>query len=70
MSWAIGMFLRDTSLRFMEAGMDSARATLGAMGSRQAESPVMYSGRGDYGHQNPWSMPDPYGNQNDITWLL
>ncbi len=70
MSWAIGLFLRDTSLRFREAGLDSARAALSAMGSRQSTTPVMYSAKGDYGTQNPWTMVDPHGNTNDISWLI
>ena len=70
MSWSIGMFLRDTSIRFMDAGIDSARASLNAMGSRNSGPGPVVMGRGDYGQQNPWTMPDHHGNQTDISWLI
>jgi hypothetical protein len=70
MSWSIGMFLRDTSIRFMDAGMDSARAALGSMGSRSNATAPVVMGRGDYGQQNPWTMQDHHGNQTDISWLV
>lgn len=70
MAWAICTFLRDTSLRFRETGMDLARASLNSMGSRSNQAAVPMIARGDYGQQNPWTMPDQYGNQNDISWLI
>jgi len=70
MSWAIAMFLRDTSLRFRETGMDLARASLNAMGTKANNPAVPSIGRGDYGQINPWQMPDHHGNMTDISWLV
>ena len=38
MSFGIGMFLRDTSLKFQQQSLDSARAALGAVKSNKTES--------------------------------
>ena len=70
MAWCIGLYLRDTSLTFMQTGIDSARASLSAMGSRSGLPAVPTIGRGDYGQQNPWQMTDSQGNINDISWLI
>jgi hypothetical protein len=70
MAWCIGLYLRDTSLTFMQTGIDSARASLSAMGSRSGLPAVPSIGRGDYGQQNPWQMTDSQGNINDISWLI
>lgn len=72
MSWAITMFLRDTSLRFREAGVDMARAALGSMGSTaRAASPITpYAYNGGNGIQNPWQMQDNFGNMEDLSWLI
>jgi hypothetical protein len=70
MAWCIGLYLRDTSLTFMQTGIDSARASLNAMGSRSGLPAVPSIGRGDYGQQNPWQMLDQHGNANDISWLV
>jgi hypothetical protein len=40
------------------------------MGSRSGAPAVPTIGRGNYGQQNPWTMEDQYGNQNDISWLI
>lgn len=43
---------------------------MNAMGSRQSQTPTMYSARGDYGAVNPWAMQDPHGNSEDLSWLI
>ena len=68
MAFAIGLFLRDTSLRFQQVGQDLSRATLGGMAKSnygyQIYQPSTFNG------QNPYTMPNPYGQQEDITWVL
>ena len=66
MSFGIGMFLRDTSLKFQQQSLDSARAALGAVKS----SNVGYSGGySSNGVNNPYSM-DVNGKKENINWLL
>ena len=67
MSFGIGMFLRDTSLKFQQQSLDMTRATLGAFKS----SKVPYSG----GHSTKNSTENPYemkidGKSHNIDWLL
>ena len=66
MSFGIGMFLRDTSLKFQQQSLDSARAALGAVKSNN----VGYSGGySSNGVNNPYSM-DVNGKKENINWLL
>tara|TARA_R110000764_G_scaffold209093_1_gene294719 strand:- start:160 stop:519 length:360 start_codon:yes stop_codon:yes gene_type:complete len=67
MSFGIGMFLRDTSLKFQQQSLDMTRATLGSVKSNK----VTYSG----GHSAINSIENPYemkinGKSHDIKWLL
>jgi hypothetical protein len=63
MSFGIGMYLRDTSLKYQQQGIDMARATLNNMSTT----------RGGYttaGAQNPFQINDGRGNFESINWLL
>ena len=67
MSFGIGMFLRDTSLKFQQQSLDMARATLGSIKSNK----VKYSG----GYNANASVENPYktqidGKTYDISWLI
>jgi hypothetical protein len=66
MPFSIGMFLRDTSLKFQQQGLDSARAALNNI----QKSTTNYQG-GYSGNQldNPYKM-DVEGNPEDISWLF
>ena len=68
MAFAIGLFLRDTSLRFQQVGQDLSRATLGGMVKSnygyQIYQPTTING------QPPYTMPNQYGEQEDISWVL
>ena len=66
MPFSIGMFLRDTSLKFQQQGLDSARAALNNI----QKSTTSYQG-GYSGNQldNPYKM-DVDGNQESISWLF
>jgi hypothetical protein len=63
MSFGIGMYLRDTSLKFQQQSLDLTRATLNNMSTA----------RGGYtpnGVQNPFQVNDGRGNFENINWLL
>ncbi len=66
MSFGIGMFLRDTSLKFQQESVDRARAALGAVKSNKTNYSGGYSGNSV---QNPYRM-DIGGKDEDIKWLL
>jgi hypothetical protein len=68
MSFGIGMFLRDTSLKYRQQSMDLARASLNSFKSSQMNQSGVYSSTSQPGG-NPWSM-NVGGNNEDITWLL
>lgn len=69
MAWGIGLFLRDTALKFRQTGQDLARAALDGMGKSTNSGFQIYSPGGG-GNQNPWVQENPYGGQEDIKWLL
>lgn len=65
--WATGLFIRDTALSFMTKGHSLTKATLNSFTKTGYETPIYKP------HQvtvNPWSIPNPYGGFEDITWLL
>jgi hypothetical protein len=68
MSFSIGLFLRDTALRFRQQGVDLTRATLGNFQVSNTPSPGFFS----YSNQsnNPYQMKDSMGNTEDLSWLL
>ena len=68
MSFGIGMFLRDTSLKFQQQSLDMARAALGGIHSTNHQAPRIYSG-GTL-TKNPYQMENPHGDKEDISWLL
>ena len=66
MSFGIGMFLRDTSLKFQQQSLDMARATLGSVKSNKVQYSGGYSANGA---QNPYNV-DINGKKHNIDWLL
>jgi hypothetical protein len=65
MSYAIALWLRDTSLKLRQQGIDLTKRTLTQF---QKSDPVIFTGRPQRG-QDQWSWDNGYGNEN-ITWLL
>jgi len=64
MSFAIGMYLRDTSLKFQQQSLDMTRATLGSIKKNT------YAGAYNPNNvANPYMMETKYGQEN-INWLL
>jgi hypothetical protein len=68
MSFGIAMFLRDTALHFRQQGVDMARASLGGIHSTNYQAPNIYTNSNRI--KNPYEMENPYGDKEDISWLL
>jgi hypothetical protein len=71
MSFAIGMYLRETSLRFRKTAESLTYAALNSFTRTQDDSPA-YNSNSNY-NQNPWAMniQTPNGEDiQDITWLI
>lgn len=68
MSWATSLFLRDTTLRFKQAGEDLSRAAISSIGKSTSGYQVYQPGT--VNQQNPWQIQNPYGQAEDIKWLL
>lgn len=66
MSFGIGMFLRDTSLKFQQESVDRARAALGAV---KSNSTTWSGGYSTNSVENPYNM-DVNGKNESIKWLL
>ena len=68
MAYSIGLFLRDTAIRFRQTAMDLAYASLNSY-QRTTSGFEVYTSQPSQNSNNPWQMP--VGNsQDDITWLL
>ena len=67
MSFGIGLYVRDTALKFRQHGLDMAKATLGAITKTQTPYQGAYFSSG---HDNPYSMPNGVGGNEDFRWLL
>jgi hypothetical protein len=68
MSFGLGMYLRDTSLKFRQQSMDLTRASLGSFKTSQINNSGVYSSNSMSGN-NPWQMN--IGNENEnLNWLL
>jgi len=67
MSWFIGLFLRDTALRFRQTAIDLTYASLNGY-HRSGNDFQIYTPK-PTNQENPWKMQ--VGNEHqDITWLL
>jgi len=71
MSFAIGAYLRETSLRYKKTAENLTYAALNSFTKTQNNS-IAYNANNQY-NQNPWSMniPTPQGGETqDLTWLI
>jgi hypothetical protein len=67
MSLGIGLFVRDTGLKFNTQGLDMIKATVSGISSAvtsHRHSPI------NFNFQNPYEMNDGMGGTEDIRWLL
>jgi len=67
MSAGIGLYVRDTALRLRQQGMDLSRAQMSSFTNLNKRAPVVV--QNSY-VPNPYEMKNPYGQVEDITWLL
>ena len=65
MAFGIGMYLRDTSLKFQQHSHDMTRATLGSMNKN-----TYVGAYGTKSGTNPYEIDNPYGGKENIKWLL
>lgn len=68
MPLAVGLFLRDTALRFRQAAYDLTYASLNSF-SKANQGFEVYTG-GPANTPNPWTMDVGNNQQTDISWLL
>jgi hypothetical protein len=67
MAFAIASYLRDTSFKMRQNGMDMSRSMLNNIST--ANNP--YAGGYSTPSSNPFNIPNPYSNgTEDISWLL
>ena len=67
MSFAIGLWVRDTAMKLRKEGMAQTRMSLDYVGKANSIHKPMY-GFGN-GNDNGWSMK-VNGNDEDLTWLI
>ena len=65
MAFGIGMYLRDTSLKFQQHSHDMTRATLGSINKN-----TYVGAYGTKSGTNPYEIDNPYGGKENIKWLL
>ena len=66
MALGIGLFTRDTSMKFYEQGLDLSKAMMSSITRTGYESaPMLPSGQ-----QNPFMMNDGRGGFEDASWIL
>jgi hypothetical protein len=71
MSFAIAMFLRETSLRYRKTAENLTYAALNSF-TRTQDTSIAYNSNNQY-NQNPWAMTinTPMGGETqDLTWLI
>jgi hypothetical protein len=67
LSLGMGLFVRDTALKFSAQGLDMTRAAI--MGMSSTVYPNKYPTHNP-NFQNPYQMDDGMGGTENITWLL
>jgi hypothetical protein len=68
MPLCVGLFLRDTAIRFRQTAMDLTYASLNGY-SKTDSSFQVYTG-GPASQDNPWKMQTGNGEYTDLGWLL
>jgi hypothetical protein len=66
-SAGIGLFLRDTALKYQSSGMDITRASLTGMSKTGYNS--IYP-TAPNGFQNPYQIDNGIGGVEDISWMF
>jgi hypothetical protein len=69
MSFAIGLWVRDTALRLRQEGIDLTKQALGGIGAHSLDVVGMGFGGNSSMEENPWKMKVG-DNDEDLTWLI
>jgi hypothetical protein len=64
----MGMYVRDTALKFKQRGIDLTKQSLSNMTVNRTPYQGGYGASGQV--QNPYSMKNDKGETEDISWLL
>ena len=69
MSFGIGMYVRDTALKFGQYGVDMTKKMLNNISTNKTNYTGVYTPPGQ--NENPWKIDNPYSNGEEyIRWLL
>ena len=69
MSLGIGLFLRDTALRYRQTGMDLARVSVAGMMKTGYSDNTVYQPTANGYYISPWQMDTGQGTE-DLDWLI
>ena len=67
MAFAVACYLRETSFKMRQQGMDMSRSILNSMSTSTNPYAGGYSTNNN---PNPYNVQNPYGGNEDISWLL
>ena len=67
MSFGIGLYVRDTALKFRQHGVDITKAALSSISKGDTPYKGAYFAKGN---DNPYSMDNGRGGTEDFSWLL
>ena len=67
MSFGMGLYVRDTALKFRQHGLDITKAALGSFHKTTTNYQGAYFSTGQ---DNPYHMDDGKGGTEDFSWLL
>lgn len=68
MSWGIGLFIRDTALRYRTQNLELTKAALGSY--TRTTSNASFSVPGVYSNSDRWTMVVGKGEKENLDWLL
>jgi hypothetical protein len=67
MAFGMGMYIRDTALKYRQRGLDLTRNVLNNISVNRTAYQGAYFSKD---HDNPYKIDNPYGDSEDIKWLL
>jgi hypothetical protein len=67
MSFGMGLYVRDTALKFKQHGVDITKAALGSFSKTTTNYQGAYFSTG---LDNPYTMDNGKGGTEDFSWLL
>ena len=67
MSFGIGLYVRDTALKYKQHGVDITKAALGSISKGQTPYKGAYFSTG---MDNPYTMDNGAGGKENFSWLL